>query len=290
MRVWRLALLVVWVAPVLGGCATAAPAPSSIEALLPGAGAVPGWTPAADVATYDDTTLFELVNGQAEAFFAYNFQRVAVGTYDDAAGVNLRIEVWQLATTDDAYGLFTRNAAGAAPDAAAAADIGNDRDADPGRRLAFWQDRYYVQVRAREPVADDQIVAFARRVADALPRGGARPDLVSRLPAEGQVPGSLIFFRREISIQDAVWLGGENVLGLDAESSGALAQYTLEGRPALLIAVQYPDAAAAEAALARLEAAQPGGLVAAETDASLLGAVFGDVSATAARELVRELQ
>jgi hypothetical protein len=245
--------------------------------------ALSDWQALDEIETYEAETLFDLVNGQADAFFAYGFQEVAVRTYENDAGVRLRVEIWELASPADAYGLFTRSAAGST------IDLGRDGDTDPGRRLAFWQDRYYVQIRAREPVDQGEIVAFAEAIASALPAGGERPELVGRLPSEYRVPRSTIFFRREISIQDEIWLGGENVLGLSDETTGALARYEIAGAQAYLMLVVYPDAASAEEALTRLRAAGPDGLVRAQLSGPMFGAVFGDVAVQQADELLEQL-
>jgi hypothetical protein len=159
------------------------------------------------------------VDGQAEAFFAYGFEQVAVRRYENAEGAVLRVEVWQLATPADAYGLFTASITGTP------AAIGNDGDADPGRRLAFWQDRYTVHVRARQELDDADLWGFGEAVSAALPEGGERPALVDRLPPDGLVERSAIFFHEEISIQSDLWLGGENLLGLGLETDGVLARW-----------------------------------------------------------------
>jgi hypothetical protein len=209
---------------------------------------------------------------------------VAVGNYENMEGVVLRVEVWQLATPADAYGLFTTNISGA-PVA-----VGNDGDADPGRRLAFWQDRYYVQVRALQELPDAELRAFAGAISAALPAAssGERPPLVGRLPTDGLVERSVIFFRQEISIQDRLWLGGENLLGLGPETDGVLAGYDVGGALAQLLLVQYPAAEAASAGLAALEGNRPGGLVAADARGDLLGAVFGEMDEAAAITLLAE--
>jgi hypothetical protein len=118
---------------LLAGCGGKA---ASLVSVFPGADAFPGWTPTGEVEVFDREDIYDLVDGQAEAFFAYGFEQVAVRRYENAEGAALHIEAWQLATPADAYGLFTAGIAGES------ADIGNDGDADPGRRLAFWQDRY----------------------------------------------------------------------------------------------------------------------------------------------------
>jgi hypothetical protein len=258
--------------------------PAPLAEVFPGADALPGWTPIGEVEIFDRENIYDLVNGQAEAFFAYGFEQVAVRGYDNVEGVVLSIEVWQLAATADAYGLFTASIAGT-PVA-----IGNDGDTDPGRRLAFWQDRYYVHIRARQELPDADLRAFAETVSAALPSGGERPALMGRLPPDGLVERSAIFFHEEISIQNELWLGGENVLGLGPETGGVLARYDVDGAAARLLLVQYPDAEAASAGLAALDTAPVSGLVDAGARENLLGAIFGEMDeATAGALLARVL-
>lgn len=280
---WLIGLLLV-------GCGAGATAPAAshtgeveLSQVFPDDGAVEGWVRDGEVELFDEATLFDLVNGQADAFFAYNFQQVAVQPYARDDGVNLRIEVWALASPVDAYGLFTRNAAGEP------APVGNNGDADLGRRLAFWQDRYYAQIRAREPIPHEALLRFGEAIAASLPEGGAPPALVAQLPEDGQIPRSVIVFRKEISIQDEIWLGGENVLNLTGETMGVLAAYEVSGARAWLLVVHYPDGSASASALAQLEAAQVDGLVEAGVAENLLGAVLGEVDPAAAKALLQAL-
>ncbi len=253
----------------------------SLPDVFPAVDAFPNWPPVGKVELFDRENIYDLVNGQADAFFAYGFEQVAVQSYETAENL-LRVEVWQLATPADAYGLFTSGIAGT-PIA-----IGNDGDADPGRRLAFWQNRYYVQVRARQKLDDAGLRGFAEAVSQALPAGGERPTLVGLLPPDDLVERNAIFFREEISIQDMVWLGGENLLGLGSETEGVLARYDVGGAAAQLLLIQYPDAEAASAGLAALESGQVDGLVTSDMRDNLLGAVFGEIDGAAASTLLSE--
>jgi len=254
--------------------------PAALTDVFPGADAFPDWTPAGTVEGFDHENIYDLVNGQAEFFLTYGFEQVAVRRYENAEGAMLNVEVWQLATPADAYGLFTASVSG---DPAA---IGNDGDTDPGHRLAFWQDRYTVHVRARQALPDDILWDFAEAVSATLPAGGERPALVDQLPADGLVERSAIFFHQEISIQDQLWLGSENLLGLGPETDGVLARYDVGGAAAQLLLAQYPDAEGAAAGLAALEGGLVDGLVAAGARDDLLGAVFGGMDEAAAGTLL----
>ena len=256
--------------------------PLSLPVVFPGADAIAGWTPTDQVKVYDHDHLFDLVDGQADGFFVYGFQQVATQRYKNAAGTILRIEVWQVATAADAFGLYTSNVSGTA------AAIGNDGDAEPGRRLSFWQDRYTVHVTALQKIDDAILWNFAKAVSQALPQGGERPAIVSRLPTTGLKDRGYVFFHEEISIQDQIWLGGKNILGLSHDTNGIVAQYSLSGQAVLLLLVQYPSADSATAGLNALKSSPVKSLVSADARGNVLGAVFGTIDQAAANKLLAE--
>jgi hypothetical protein len=261
------------------GCGNQSPA---LPSIFPSATVAGGWQPSDEVRTYNRETIFDLVDGQADAFFAYGFEQVAVRSYQNAAGTTLRVEAWQLATPADAYGLFTANRSGTPT------DVGNGGDTDPGRRLAFWKNRYFVSANATGDIQDADLRAFAQAVASALPSGGEQPAVVGKLPADRLAERSAIFFHQELSIQDRLWLGGENILGLSHDTGGVLAQYDLGGAPVQLLLVQYPDAKAAAAGLAALKGGQVDDFITANVSNNILGAVFGKVDAAPANALLEQ--
>ena len=248
--------------------------------VFPGEGAIPGWTPVDEVRSFDAENLYDLVNGQADAFFVYNFEQVAVQSYESASGESLRIEVWQVGTPADAYGLFSAYRAGQP------VSVGNEGDMDPGRRLDFWQDRTFVRLFAVSPVDNHILQSFAEEIGEALPSGGERPVLIDRLPQAGLITGSEIFIRQEISIQDYVWLGGQNVLSMGPETEAVLARYAIGEEEMLLLLVGYPDAASASVTLEALQAGEIGSLTAAGVQGKLLGAVFGGVAGSEPQALL----
>lgn len=252
----------------------------ALHGLFPERDEIPGWAPAGDVQVFGRDNLYDLVNGQADSFFAYGFERVEVQTYANGAGRQLLVEIWLLESASNAYGLYTMSRSGEP------VSIGNLADADPGRRVDFWQDCAFVRVFAYAPEEAATLEAFAENVSSALPSGGRPPSLVERLPGEGLVEGSEIYFHQEMSIQDHLWLGGVNILALSAETDGVLARYVLSDVEILLLVVEYPEDGAAAAALDALTASKSDDLSAAVADGVYLGAVFGALARTDAEKLI----
>jgi hypothetical protein len=285
-NLWRLCGMALFVSLLIPGCATprstATHVPLDLAGVFPGANAIPGWNISQKVETYNRDNLFNLVDGQADSFFAYGFEKVAVQRYQNEAGTLLNAEIWELATPADAYGLFSAGRTGAL------AAIGNEGDSDPGRRLAFWQDRYFASLNATQPVPDETLQAFAQVIAGSLPKGGERPALVDRLPRSGLVERSSIFFHEEMSVQMEVWLGGENLLGLSQETNGVVGRYKLGDVTARLMLIEYPTSSQAAQGLKALQGASISDLVTSDVSDKLLGAVFGKVDATDAKTLLQE--
>ena len=236
---------------------------------FPDTDAVPGWSPATDVQEFDASNLYDLVDGQADAFFAYGFEGVYVRTYENGEGEQLRVELWRSDGPSNAYGLYT-TLRGGEPIA-----IGNDGDTDPGRRVDFWQDRALVRVFAVAPQDPATLERFAETISEALPAGGQRPPLIAQLPDEGLVADSEVFVHQELSMQGYLWLGGANLLALSSETDAVLARYEIEDASAWLLLVEYVEDAEASAALAALSGAGLENLGAAAVQGRMLGAVFG---------------
>jgi hypothetical protein len=279
-----------WIAAALGlililaACVPSAPTatPLPLDDLFPSDGSISGWDAPDAALTYERDNLYNLVDGQADAFFAYGFEQVAVRRYQNAAGARLNVEVWQLANSADAYGLFHSGMAGQ-PVA-----IGVEGDSDPGRRLAFWQQRYFVSITATEAIPDETLWTFAKEIAQRLPSGGEPPAIVKRLPAEGLIEGSALFFHEEISIQNEIWLGGENILGLSHATNGMVSRYAWGDQKARLLLIEYPTASEAAQGLKALRGSEVKDIAASEANGNLLAAVIGKVDIDKAQAFLKE--
>jgi len=264
----------------LGGCAKGPGNSVSLPSAFPADNTVTGWTASTDVQSFNHDNLYNWVDGQADSFFAYGFEQLATRRYKNTDGNQINIEVWQLATSADACGLFLSNQNGSP------IQIGSEGASSTGRRVFFWQNRYYAVITAVKPIPDDTLLAFGKAISGALPAGGERPALLSRLPTANQVDHSQLFFHEEISIQNIVWLGGENILNLSQKTDAAAANYNLGGKDASLILVEYPAESEAASALKALQAGGVENYIASQASGKLLAAVFGQVNVQTANDLL----
>ena len=97
---------------------------------------------------------------------------------------------------------------------------------------------------------------------------------------------SVRFFHEQMALEQHLWLGAENVLGLQPDVDGVVAGYALDGANATLLLVVYPDGERAQDAHARLVGHGIEEFVAAQVADRVLGAVFGAVDAQNAERLI----
>jgi hypothetical protein len=273
-------VLLAAVCAVSTACASAAPPAGA----LPETNTVAGWTVSGKIRTYNRETLFDYIDGSSEYFFTYSFKEVAVGRYADAAGAEISVEVWQLADAADAFGLFSGRPG--IPSTSLGAAGGATLETES--RLIFWQNHYYVTVTALDSASDAVLRGFGEFISKKLPAGGEPPALIAGLPAGGLIAGSPKYFHQELAIQDKLWLGGENLLGLGTDAGCAYAEYQLGGGDWQLLLVQYPEAARAQAGLLALKSGAADDVAAADVNGTLLGAVIGQGDPAAAQALLKK--
>jgi hypothetical protein len=97
----------------LGVCAglvvvSADGADPAIALILPGAAETRPWVPDGQAQIAEGQELFALINGGAELFLRYGFERAAVQSYNLGGGRQIQVEVYQMRTPDGATEVFTR--------------------------------------------------------------------------------------------------------------------------------------------------------------------------------------
>jgi hypothetical protein len=214
---------------------------------LPGqAGA---WRAVDEGVGYDAGTIFQYIDGHAEVYLAYGMKTCRARRYVGPEGEgDLLLDLFEMTSPADAYGVFTHDQDGEA------VLIGQGALFRYGW-LSFWKGRYFVSITAQPDGERARAAALelGRAVAAALAEEGEPPVLVSRLPSQGLVPRSVRYLRHPQVLNAHLFLGDGNPLRLGPQGRLALGRYQRGDQTALLLVAEYADsadAAAAEQALA----------------------------------------
>jgi hypothetical protein len=207
-----LALLFLLQAP-LGALAA-----GEMEKLLPPVSCGAGWQVEGKPLSYDRETLSDRIDGEAELYFPYGFDRMAAARYATGKipGAGMDVEIYRMGSPLDAFGMYAnyRQADGRT------LGVGSDSNL-AGSQLFLYQDRFFVhiQVTGTYSAQFDALAQCGRAVASRLPGKTGRPPELSELDrpevvkgTERYLPQSLLgydFLNRGI-MADAV-IGGANL-------------------------------------------------------------------------------
>jgi hypothetical protein len=262
---------------LLAGCASAATPTRD----FPAAKTLPGWK-AQEIQTYTPENLSTFVGTEAALYKAYGFDRADMQTFLGPKDLKITTQIFRMPDSASAYGLWTQLRKGKP------VKIGVDGASDGSSELSFWQDRYVVRLQSNQIASPAQLEGLAKNAAAALPAGGQRPSLSERVPGKNQSPDGPIYFHDENTISQQLNLGGKNLLGLNGKMGSVIAFYTLDGKPATLLLVEYPDQQSLQNGLDALQNSGLPDLLVSGSKDNILGAVFGKSSAESASALLGE--
>ena len=244
---------------------------------------------------YDRSTLFDYIDGGAEPYLHYGFQRALVRRFVRPGQPAVTADVFDMGEARNAYGIFTFEREGDE------AGIGQDSEFEGGF-LRFWKGPLFVSVLAERdaPETRSAVLEIGRAVAGAITETGPRPEVVDRLPKPGLLPNRVRYFRDHLLLTYHYYIADANILHIGQQTEVALATYWTEKGNLRLLLVRYPTPQEAGAALDEfLKAYAPeatagegvqtedGGWVMAERNEELLAIVFDAPSPEQARSLIQ---
>jgi hypothetical protein len=194
-----------------------------------------GWQWHGKSETYDSQTIFDYIDGIGEIYRAYNMRRVWACRYEKADSPTLTLDIFDMGTADDAFGIFSFERDGE--------DAGIGQGSDyAGGMLRFWKDRYFVVITAQQESEDvrNAILQLGRQLAAAIPRTGKPPELLQFLPAEGLQRERTLFFRHPMILNRHFFVAEKDILHLTPQTEGVLATYLLGKAKVRLILLRYP--------------------------------------------------
>jgi len=197
---------------------------------------VSGWKTGRDDQVFARDDIFDYMNGGGEIYLAYDFEFVFVREYIRDDEPSMVVEIYQMSSSNDAFGVFTHDTDGDEVDLGQGAIYG-------AGLIRLWKDNIFARILAdREtPEAKTVIFELGAKIAAAITREGEKPGLIKFLPSEGLRPKSLRYFHTLISLNAHYFLANVNILNLSPETQAAMARYEKEGSQARLLLVEYPS-------------------------------------------------
>ena len=201
------------------------------------------WSAETDDRVYNSETIFGYIDGGAEVYRAYNMRRCLSRRYTTPDGPAIVLDIFDMGSSADAYGVFTHDSAGEA------VDLGRDGRLRPGW-LNFWKDRFFVSIYAEDETTSalQGVKALGQIIDSLIPTGGDRPKILKLLPAQGLKSDSIRYLHHPIILNYHYYLSDTNLLQLSPKTDAVLASYQRQAEQALILLVSYPEPDAAASA------------------------------------------
>jgi len=202
-----------------------------------------GWKADGQDKVYTRQNIFDYMDGGGEIYLAYDFQRLLAREYARPAAPRIVAEVYEMASSTDAYGVFTHDTDGQP------VLVGQGALYSPGL-LRFWKNRFFVRLQAEDetPEVKTALMALGNQVASGIPQEGRKPSLLTAVPPQGLIEPSVHYFHTSVSLNIYYFLADSNLLNLNSKTEAILARYQQAGEKPYLLIVRYPRPSDAEAA------------------------------------------
>ena len=204
---------------------------------------VDGWSTAERDQLYTRDDIFDYMNGAGEMYLAYDFEKLFFREYTRPAAPPFIAEIYEMNSSEDAYGVFTNDTDGKA------VNVGQGAIYAQGL-LRFWKGSVFVRLMAERETDETRttIMNLGRKIAAAIADEGRTPVLLSYLPPEGLLKENTHYFHTRVTLNFLYFLADTNLLNLNSETEAILARYRRADGKVRLLLVSYPTAVLAKAA------------------------------------------
>jgi hypothetical protein len=199
-----------------------AAAGGSGDKLLP---RIEGWRLQAPPTTYTPETLFEYIDGGADAYLSYDFQELVAATFVNAKKVEVTADLYRHRDAARAFGMYSQERR-----AGSSKMPGKLEGVASPDHLEFVAGDYYVKLALPGGGDAALLPKFAERIAAKLPGTRALPPVLACFPERGKKPRAEKLIARDF-------------LGHAFLHDAAVVPYEIDGARFRLFAVEGKDAA-----------------------------------------------
>jgi hypothetical protein len=160
-----------------------------LQSLIPQKDLPEGWILSDGPQVYTKKTLFERINGQAELFFKYGFQKSVFAVYQDQRNKENQVEldIYDMGSVLHAFGIFSRFRNGDRPGGVGLDSYFEDRSG------FYYKGKYFVMLFGTES-DPDFLRYWSQFISKKIVDRSLPPREIGFFPKDGLKPGSIQYF------------------------------------------------------------------------------------------------
>lgn len=209
---------------------------------------ISGWARSGPSAVFRGGNLFDYIDGGAEIFLEFGFDRLLVQDYKKE-GSEIVLELFQMESPESALGIYLMKCGVETPIEGIPARNSGDKT-----QFTILKSAAFIHVNnpdGRESLVP-VMVDLARTVLESIPQGGS-VTVLDELPPENRIAGSERLVRGPYALQSIFTFGEGDVFELQGKVFAVAADYRdQEGEPSTRLIIPYPDELRAAAAFRNL--------------------------------------
>ena len=210
-----------------------------------------GWKWDQEVTTFEGESLYDYIDGAAEVYLAYNYQKVSTRRYVKPNQPDIIADVYLMGSSEDAFGVFSLEHQDPEAGIGQGSEFG-------GSLLRFWKGRYFVTVlgNGTGKELEEAVLGLGQGLATGIKETGDPPRLLRYLP-ESLKPAAdrVCFVRSHVLLNRCFFISHQNILRLGRDVQAVMARYLRGKQKVFLLLVRYPAAARARGAYASFRSA-----------------------------------
>jgi hypothetical protein len=185
---------------------------------------------------YDQNNLYDYIDGGAELYLSYGFQRLLSRKYTKAGQPHIILDIFDMGNSWNAFGIFSHSRE-------EEDNVFGQGSQSGAGFLMFWKDKYYISILASPETEDSKnvIVRLAELIDNAIPEEGPLPTIISSLPEKSLIGKSIKYFKHHVWLNTYYFVADQNVFHIGEETEAVLAKYQYPDYQAILLLVSYPD-------------------------------------------------
>ena len=149
---------------------------------------VEGLTLKGDIAEYDADNLWNIIDGAADKYLRFNFEKLYFGIYTDDNGNDINVYIYQHADLNNAFGIYTQER----NDDFITNGIGTE-GYTIHESVNFFRNNFYVKLYSNTKGTALTIEKLAKQICKALPGDNSWSGLLNKLPKENKLENSESF-------------------------------------------------------------------------------------------------
>ncbi len=191
---------------------------------------------AASQRTFSDSTLYDYIDGGAELFLSFGFEKVYNRIYSRQNQPDLLVDIFYMNTSYDSFGAFTHTSGKIGKEFGAQSQLTQGA-------IVFWKSNFYVSIFANPETEESKSVLpkLASSMDESIKGESVLPEVLNYLPENIIDRESIRYFRHYIWLNSYYPISNKNILNINQNTHAVLARAGLGEDVPVLLLIEYPS-------------------------------------------------